>query len=492
MSRRACCCIAGPGCDLTGLCIQVSFAGITLVDWFQHFADLGDPDCAEDPPTLYAAWGYNQTLRANLTTGNLESCSARIVVRAPLTALCSADPGSFRHAAGVVAQVNTTCLNDRLYLTGVSLVTRTTGCGGTLSGNAIELFSWAAIDPGDYVPIGPGAATVPNQHDTTPPSSPASDSEMIRGVGGSASVSVYDGTCASPPVYVVAVKCDDPTETIVVDPSTAPAGYYGIEYASEAYRLTGITTEESPVSVTWTEEVCPEPTEKLFKGVRCRSTGVAATAPAEVAYVPNPSIGVGNGTLTYTWSETWPGLGSCLSVRCSYTVRYRPTTDPATPGVPVVAHQAGTACAQSDITRCGEIGCPPGVIGDPWDPCDFPEPFRPPWCPDRSELMAMRAPEPVPSLPRRALRYARAVLSGREVDAETLALRQLSCFGDPARGVDPCPSLAGEPGRRYCNDCGCGARRNAILDPEPTTGRSKLQYVELTCPRRRPGFANAE
>jgi len=87
--------------------------------------------------------------------------------------------------------------------------------------------------------------------------------------------------------------------------------------------------------------------------------------------------------------------------------------------------------------------------------------------------------------------YAAAKLSGRNATPETIRTRQLSCFGRPEEGIAPCPELRGLSGRRYCGACGCGPRPEAILDFQPD-GHSKLQFTVLTCPRKRPGFSNAE
>lgn len=102
-----------------------------------------------------------------------------------------------------------------------------------------------------------------------------------------------------------------------------------------------------------------------------------------------------------------------------------------------------------------------------------------------------RGEKPVASLGRRALAYVRSEASGRYATARTVTLRQLSCFGDPSLGMAPCPSLRGEPGSRWCGACGCGERKRARLDPDDQ-GRSKLQFTYLECPRRRPGFSNAD
>jgi hypothetical protein len=89
----------------------------------------------------------------------------------------------------------------------------------------------------------------------------------------------------------------------------------------------------------------------------------------------------------------------------------------------------------------------------------------------------------------------------RRVAPERRALRVLSCFGDQAGGVARCPSLAFSPNNQfhYCNDCECGEREEARLsgigstDERPILDGNeylKLDFPELECPRKRPGFSN--
>lgn len=98
-------------------------------------------------------------------------------------------------------------------------------------------------------------------------------------------------------------------------------------------------------------------------------------------------------------------------------------------------------------------------------------------------------PARVWSLREMIVAYTQARLSGRGAAPEVIEERRRSCFG--GEGEPPCPMLRGEPGRRFCGACGCGARREALLDPDPETGRSKLEFVKLRCPLKRPGFTNA-
>lgn len=80
--------------------------------------------------------------------------------------------------------------------------------------------------------------------------------------------------------------------------------------------------------------------------------------------------------------------------------------------------------------------------------------------------------------------YLRARASGRHATEEVIARRQESCRTCPSRQ----PSKKW-PGRHFCGSCGCGDRYSALLDGD---GQHKLQFTELRCPRKRPGFSNAE
>lgn len=78
--------------------------------------------------------------------------------------------------------------------------------------------------------------------------------------------------------------------------------------------------------------------------------------------------------------------------------------------------------------------------------------------------------------------YVEAKLSGRGADPEVVAKRLASC--------ESCPLLRSSVKGRWCGACGCGPRQEAIIDPDPVTGHSKLQFVKLRCPLGRPGFSN--
>lgn len=76
-------------------------------------------------------------------------------------------------------------------------------------------------------------------------------------------------------------------------------------------------------------------------------------------------------------------------------------------------------------------------------------------------------------------------------DERTHALRVLSCHGDGAE-VPPCPArAAGDPsGYAHCGDCGCN--KYEISRIQETPDYPVLRYLNLECPRARPGFSNHE
>jgi hypothetical protein len=375
----------------------VSFSGINLIDFFAHCNE--DPDCADDLATVIGAYGINPVLRVPLAggTGTATTCRGKVITRMPLTAPCTVNPGALFVARGLTLQVDTICVGDQQFVTAIYL---TVGNGSSCPVGMDEaetghnLFTWEnGVDGATPIALD---APIPNQNSTDPgvpfnPSLCDSVGASVRGVGGTAVVRFASGACEHPVQYDIAERCDDASQTILVDGDLAPAGHYGITYGDHDYRLTGRTGTGTPVTVTWTEEVCPpDPGKGPFKGIRCRNTGVSTLGPAEVAYFPDPGIGAGNGTLTF--SDVWTQAidGSCTLLVCYLSIRYRPTSEPATPGAPIVAHQAGVTCAQLDLYRCFRGGCPPGVEPDPFDPCAPPDPAW--WCPEAEGMgmMAMR------------------------------------------------------------------------------------------------------
>jgi len=96
---------------------------------------------------------------------------------------------------------------------------------------------------------------------------------------------------------------------------------------------------------------------------------------------------------------------------------------------------------------------------------------------------------------RRAAKFTRSMMSGRGVDEETYAQRHASCHGTLPDGTvvgKPCSYRKKSRGHGYfCGVCGCGDTGLANLSPDPKSGKSKLQFVELTCPIGAKGFSNA-
>lgn len=209
-------------------------------------------------------------------------------------------------------------------------------------------------------------------------------------------VPVACGKFPGRPSYV-AVRCDSEGDFVPLDwldspPDTLTALVDGVRYVN-----TGFPIYVPPVACTWSPDPCPsepDPGKTPLKLVRCRNSGVAIGAPSELAYIPNPSIGAGNGGAVWAWTEDFPGIPGtpCLGRRCAFSVAYRATLEPASPGATVAAHRAGEPCSQPDTVRCFNTGCPPDVLPRPIiDPCDS---ILPPWwCVESSELMGMAAPE---------------------------------------------------------------------------------------------------
>jgi len=96
---------------------------------------------------------------------------------------------------------------------------------------------------------------------------------------------------------------------------------------------------------------------------------------------------------------------------------------------------------------------------------------------------------------KKAIEFTKSVASGRGVDDEVYAKRHVSCHGttpDGERVGDPCTHRRrSKRDGYYCSICGCGDKKIASLSPDPETGKSKLQFVELTCPMKKEGFSNA-
>lgn len=233
-------------------------------------------------------------------------------------------------------------------------------------------------------------AMVPQGPDGTPSESPV-------GLGtATITVPVACGKFPLRPSYVFA-RCDGEDGYVFLDWLDSPPGTLTAIVDDVRYVNTGFPAYVPPMACTWSPDLCPtepDPGKTLLKLVRCRNSGVALGAPSELAYIPNPSIGAGNGGAVWAWTEDFSGIPGtpCLGRRCAFSVAYRATLEPASPGATVAAHRAGEPCSQPDTVRCFNTGCPPDVLPRPIiDPCDS---ILPPWwCVESSELMGMAAPE---------------------------------------------------------------------------------------------------
>ena len=77
--------------------------------------------------------------------------------------------------------------------------------------------------------------------------------------------------------------------------------------------------------------------------------------------------------------------------------------------------------------------------------------------------------------------YMKAKASGYGASAEVIATRKASC--------EQCTSYCRAEGLRWCGACGCGSKRKEAII-EGGEGRSKLEFVQLMCPKKQPGFSN--
>lgn len=95
--------------------------------------------------------------------------------------------------------------------------------------------------------------------------------------------------------------------------------------------------------------------------------------------------------------------------------------------------------------------------------------------------------------------FAKAIasrgISNKKTEPYTKRLRVLSCFGNESIGgeLPPCEHLkkSKTEGKYYCGGCGCGDRATTWLLAEGER-YSKLDYPNLTCPLKMPGFTDYE
>ena len=95
--------------------------------------------------------------------------------------------------------------------------------------------------------------------------------------------------------------------------------------------------------------------------------------------------------------------------------------------------------------------------------------------------------------------FAKAIasrgLTNKKTDPFTKKLRVLGCFGDSSVGGEfpPCEHLrkSKTEGKFHCGGCGCGDRKGTWLIAEAEE-YSKLDYPNMRCPLKMPGFSNYE
>lgn len=88
-------------------------------------------------------------------------------------------------------------------------------------------------------------------------------------------------------------------------------------------------------------------------------------------------------------------------------------------------------------------------------------------------------------------------LNNKKAKPETYSLRVLSCHGDEAKGLPPCPKRMNSnkfPNSHYCGACGCGDKQLTQLTPFEVSGKiteyTKLHFPKVSCPLKMPGFTN--
>lgn len=105
------------------------------------------------------------------------------------------------------------------------------------------------------------------------------------------------------------------------------------------------------------------------------------------------------------------------------------------------------------------------------------------------------------SLIGKAKSFAESTLSrgiaNNKATPETISLRVLSCHGDPANNLPPCPRRMDSKNFKnshYCGACGCGDKQMTQLTQCEVNGKmieyTKIHYPKVTCPLMMPGFTN--
>jgi glycosyltransferase involved in cell wall biosynthesis len=81
---------------------------------------------------------------------------------------------------------------------------------------------------------------------------------------------------------------------------------------------------------------------------------------------------------------------------------------------------------------------------------------------------------------------------GTRVSEEIYKQRQLSCFGDASKNIEPCSNLKHVNVGYFCGTCGCGDKKLAKLNSDFDGEYTKLHYPDLQCPLKKLGFSNYE
>ena len=104
-----------------------------------------------------------------------------------------------------------------------------------------------------------------------------------------------------------------------------------------------------------------------------------------------------------------------------------------------------------------------------------------------------KMPNPISMVQAYARSLASRRLTNQRTDKPTKQLRFLSCFGDKSIGgeLKPCEQLKSSKtdGKFYCGACGCGDRKSTWLEAK-SDKYSKLDYPNLSCPLKMPGFSD--
>lgn len=88
---------------------------------------------------------------------------------------------------------------------------------------------------------------------------------------------------------------------------------------------------------------------------------------------------------------------------------------------------------------------------------------------------------------------SRGITQDKRCDEGTKKVRSVSCHGDEASGIAPCPfrrNSSAEEGRYYCGECGCGDRKATWLNAKDPNEYTKLDFPKVVCPLNMPGFSN--